>query len=371
MGYYQSYDMEESYGEIQKFLEEVKLFGIELGNFLIKNLHLSFIRFEEKKGVFVTALYRQRGKMSRRLIHTGMATLAALGVMIAPSVAQELPGRSVNPWDVPTSSQVLSASTTDPETATLISNKMRDKIFTYTVLEGDTVTSIAQKFGVSEDTLRWQNSLTKDKIKVGQILEILPVTGMSHKVQKGDTVYSIAKRYDTSAQAVVDFPYNTFSNDETFALAIGQVIIVPDGVRPAEQISPRVRQITPNAGTVVASGEFVWPTGGNVTQRFVWYHQGIDIANNSGPDVLAADAGVVIVPPFMAGGYGNYVIIDHGNGYRTLYGHLNTIYVGNGQTVKRGDRIGKMGSTGRSTGVHLHFEISRNGVRFNPLTILK
>jgi murein DD-endopeptidase MepM/ murein hydrolase activator NlpD len=73
----------------------------------------------------------------------------------------------------------------------------------------------------------------------------------------------------------------------------------------------------------------------------------------------------------MAGGYGNYVIIDHGNGYRTLYGHLSTIYVGNGQTVRRGDRIGRMGSTGRSTGVHLHFEISRNGVRFDPLTILR
>lgn len=364
--------MEDSYQSIFKLGNEIKTFFIELVNFIAKNFHLSFLSFEEKKGVFVTALYKQRGKMSRRLIHTGMATLAALGVMIAPAVAQELPGRSINPWDAPTTSQVLSASSTDPETTTIVSDKVRDKIYDYTVLEGDTVASIAQKFGVSEDTIRWQNNLTKDKIKVGEILEILPVTGVSHKVQKGDTIYSISKKYDTSAQGIVDFPYNSFSNDETFELAIGQIVIVPDGVKPAaQQTSPRIRQLTPDAGTVVASGEFVWPTGGSITQRFAWYHPGIDIANSAAPGVVAADAGVVLVPPFMAGGYGNYIIIDHGNGYRTLYGHLNTIYVSSGQTVKRGDLIGKMGSTGRSTGTHLHFEISKNGAKLNPLTILK
>src|SRR3989344_3979602 len=92
-----------------------------------------------------------------------------------------------------------------------------------------------------------------DRIKIGQALEILPVTGIAHKVSKGDTVYSIAKKYDAVAQAIVDFPFNTFSNDETFELAIGQIVIVPDGVKPAAvPTSPRIRQITPDAGTVVA-----------------------------------------------------------------------------------------------------------------------
>lgn len=366
-------DVEESYEKFLAFFSEVKLFFSELANYLIRNLHLSFLRFEEGKGVFVTALYRQRGRYARRLMHTGMAGLAAVGIMIAPVIAQEFPGRSVNPWEIPSTSSVLSASANDPETTTLVSDKVRDKIIEYIVQEGDTVSSIAQKFGVSEETIRWQNSLTRDQIKIGQTLEILPVTGISHKVQKGDTVYSIAKRYDTSPQAVVDFPYNAFVNDETFELAIGQVVVVPDGVRPADRpTGPRIRQITPDAGTVVASGTFVWPTGGTISQRFAWYHKGIDIANRAAPTILAADAGRVIGAGWLDGyGYGNRVIIDHGNGYRTLYGHLSQIYVVAGQSVARGAAIGKMGSTGRSTGMHLHFEVLLNGVYLNPLNVLR
>lgn len=365
--------MEESYEKFLAFFDEVKLFFRELTNFLIKNLHLSFLRFEEGKGLFVTALYRQRGRHARQLMHTGMATLAALGIMIAPVIAQEFPGRSVNPWEIPSTTSVLSASVEDPETTTLVSDKVRDKVIEYTVQEGDTIASVAQKFGISEDTVRWQNSISGDRIKVGQTLNILPVTGISHKVTKGDTVYSIAKRYDTSPQAIVDFPYNTFANDETFELAIGQVIVVPDGVRPsAIPTGPRIRQITPDAGTVVASGNFVWPAGGTITQNFTWYHKGIDIANRGAPSVAAADAGKVVGAGWLDGyGYGNRVIIDHGNGYRTLYAHLSQVFVVAGQTVGRGAAIGRMGSTGRSTGLHLHFEVLLNGVYLNPLNVLR
>ena len=359
--------------KIQEFLEEVGLFSSELVGFIVKKLHISFIRFEKRKGFFVEALYKERGKLSRRLIHTGMAALAGVGMIIAPSVAREFPGRSVNPWEIPSPSAVLSASTDTPETQTFISDKIRDKVIEYQVQEGDTVSSIAEKFGVSADTVRWQNNLLKDSIKVGQTLEILPVTGISHKVQKGDTVYSIAKKYDSSPQAIVDFPFNTFTNDETFELAIGQAIIIPDGVKPAEKPSaPRYRQITPDAGTVVASGSFVWPVGGSITQRFVWYHKGIDIANKAVPDVLAADSGTVVIAGWPDNaGYGNRVLIDHGNGYRTLYAHLQAVYVSPGQTVQRGNRIGRMGSTGRSTGPHLHFEVMLNGAYLNPLNVLK
>jgi len=362
--------------DILKALDEFKLFAKELGGYLIKNLHLSFLKFEAGKGVFVTALYRQRGRLSRRLVHSGMAALVGLGMVIAPVVAQEFPGRSVDPWGIPPSGTVLSATTESPEIETLVSDKVRDKIIEYTVQDGDTLSSIATKFDISIDTIRWTNNLqSQQAIKVGQVLQILPVTGIVHKVQKGDTVHSIAKKYDTGAQAIVDFPYNTFVNDETFELAIGQTVIVPDGVKPSEVLwSPvaRVKQITPDAGTVVASGAFVWPTAGTITQRYAWYHKGIDIANRAAPTILAADAGRVVIAGWPDGyGYGNRVVIDHGNGFRTLYGHLSQVWVTVGQSVNRGDAIGKMGSTGRSTGIHLHFEVMQNGVYLNPLNVLR
>jgi murein DD-endopeptidase MepM/ murein hydrolase activator NlpD len=371
--------VEELYIKISKFLSriniftETRLFLNELTGYLIKKLHLSFIRFESGKSVFVTFLYRQRGKMARRLIHSGMAGLAAVGLMIAPVIAEEFPGRSINPWDIPSPSSVLTSATANPYTETQVSEKVRAEVVEYTVLEGDTLGSIAEKLGVSSDTIRWENDLVGDRIKIGQTLRILPVTGISHKVKKGDTVYSIAKKYDIEAQQIVNYPFNSYSNDETFELAIGQVIMVPDGVMPmAQPTAPRVRQLTPNAGTVVASGNFVWPSSGQITQRFVWYHKGLDIANRAAPNVLAADFGTVVGAGWLDGyGYGNRVIIDHGNGFRTLYAHMSSVFVVTGQTVSRGNAIGKMGCTGRCTGTHLHFEVIRNGVYLDPLSVLQ
>lgn len=358
--------------EFLSFFDNLKLFLNDFGSYLAKKLHFSFLRFEEGKGVFITSLYKQRGKMAQKLIHTGMAGLAGVGMMIAPVIAQEFPGRTVNPWEVESNPQVLSATSESDGIETLVSEKVRDGLKEYIVEEGDTVASIAKKHGVDEDTIRWQNNLTQDKIKVGQKLQILPVTGMAHKVTKGDTVYSIAKKYDSSAQAIVDFPFNTFSNDETFELAIGQLVIVPDGVKPQEAVtSPRIRQITPDAGSVVASGSFAWPTAGTITQNFAWYHPGLDIANRAAPNVLAADSGKVVYSGCLTYGYGCHVIVDHGNGYKTLYAHFQQLFVNVGQSVARGSALGKMGSTGRSTGTHLHFEITQNGVKLNPLSVLR
>lgn len=368
--------MDDYYDSLLGLISEFKQFSSDLFSYLAKRVQVSFLKFEAGKGIFVSTLYRQRGKMAKRFVHTGMAGIAALGVMIAPVIAEEFPGENIDPWEIPQSENVLSLDSSDAKTETLVSEKMRDKAIEYTVAEGDTVGSIAKKFDVSEDTIRWQNDLkSKDSIKVGQVLEILPITGISHKVLKGDTVFSLAKKYDTSAQAIVDFPYNTFMNDETFELAVGQTIVIPDGVKQEAVLwSPtaRVRQITPDAGTVVASGSFVWPTSGSITQRFAWYHKGLDIANSAGPDVLAADAGTVRTAGWLDGyGYGNRVVIDHGNGFTTLYAHLSSIYVVPGQTVGRGARIGRMGSTGRSTGTHLHFEVISNGTYLNPLNVLQ
>ena len=354
--------------------ENAKQFFTELGKFLYKNLLSSFFKMESVKKACAAILYRQRGKQAKRFTHVGMAGLVALGMMIAPLIAQEFPGRALDPWDIPSPSSVLSAATEDPYTQTLVSEKVRDRAIEYVVKEGDTVGSISEKFGVSIDTVLWQNGLTsKDKIKPGETLEVLPVSGISHKVKKGDTIYSIAKRYDVDAQPIVNFPFNTFTNDETFELAIGQIIIVPDGIMPnVKAVAPRIKRITPDAGTVVASGQFVWPAGGKISQYFAWYHKAIDIANKTAPNIVAADAGTILVAGWPDGyGYGNRVVIDHGNGYRTLYGHLSTSYVVAGQTVSRGVAIGKMGSSGRSTGVHLHFEVIRNGVYLNPLSVLQ
>lgn len=378
--------MEDPLETIINFFADVKLFFRELTRYVVRVSHIQFIKFEEKKGFFVTSLYRQRGKMAGRFIHSGMAGLAAVGIMIAPVVAQEFPGKSVDPWSVDSPSSVLSASTTNEDTSTNIANpELRERIVDYTVQPGDTVSSIAQKFGVSEDTIRWQNDLvSKDSIKEGEILEILPVTGVSYKVQKGDTVNSIAKKFAGSgasnetiqgtAQGILDFPFNTFANDETYELAIGQTVIVPNGVKQSDvfwsPIASVVTRITPDAGSVSGTGQFVWPTQGVITQYFAWYHPGVDIANNAAPAVLAADSGTVAYAGWDGSGYGNKIMISHGNGYTTLYGHLSRIYVGVGQGVTRGAAIGQMGSSGRSTGTHLHFEIYTPGGRVNPLSLL-
>lgn len=362
--------------QTQVLLSELHQFNRSFFLFVKKALHIQFLKFEAGKTVFATALYRKRGRLAKRFIHSGMAGITALGIIIAPVVADELGSHRLNPWDAASPSQVLSASAQASELGTDFSDKgYRDQTIEYTVAEGDTVSSIAKKFDISEDTIRWQNDLeSKHAIKVGQKLQILPVTGISHKVAKGDTIYSISKKYDADPQAIVDFPFNTFVNDETFELAIGQIVIVPEGIKKDDlspSSTPRTKQITPDAGTVVASGNFVWPTQGTITQKFYWYHPGVDIANRAAPTVVAADSGKVISAGWDNTGYGNMVMIDHGNGYKTRYGHLQKIYVTVGQSVGRGSAIGQMGSTGHSTGTHLHFEIYKGGTRISPLGVLK
>ncbi len=360
---------------MKDLLKDIKEFGKEIYKFTKNLLRVQYIRFEKTEGIFVGKLYRQRGKQSKKLIHIGMTSLAVIGILIGPYIAKEFPGRSVNPWNISSPPQVLSASTDNSDTFTNISSN-RDAIIDYKVAEGDTVSSISDKFGISINTILWQNNLASaDSIKIGDILEILPVTGIAHKVQKGDTVESISKKYGLpNSGAIVEFPFNTFTNDETFDLAIGQTVFVPNGSK-ATSVSGGFAavpvQITPNAGTVVASGQFVWPAQGVITQGYYWYHPGIDIANNSAPAILAADSGTISAVGWDSTGYGNRIVIDHGNGLQTLYAHMNAFYVTLGQTVVRGNAIGKMGSTGHSTGTHLHFEIYKNGIRLSPLNYLK
>lgn len=339
-----------------------------------------FFRFESRKDSLVGGLIRERGRFVRPFVHSGVIGLVFLGVTLGPTILAERASSQDNGTGGPEPvSLVLGASaSTDVGSGvvdTQISEKPKADIESYIVKEGDTVSKIANKFGVSEDTIYWENNLTpKSKLVPGTTMKILPVSGVRHIVLRGETLDSIAKKYDVSPQAVADWPYNTFVNDETFELAVGQALMVPDGVKPNEvQVSPRqfIAHQTPDAGTVVASGDWVWPTQGRITQPYLWYHPGIDIANRGLPAVVAADSGKVIAVIVSNVGYGKHIIIDHGNGFQTLYAHLSAFRVEQGQNVSKGDTIGIMGSTGRSTGPHTHFEIHRNGVSVNPLEYLK
>ncbi len=362
-------------GWVEKLGDDLQEFGRLWYQYLYRRAYQTFRYFEKIKGWVTRLLYQQRGRFSQPFVHISMGALIALGVTLAPVLATSFPGVSSDPWaDIPPSSLVRDI--TDDGTATQESVKPRDKIIEYEVQPGDTVSGIAAKFDIDSDTIRWENNLTSvNDITPGQKLRILPVTGVSHKVARGETIYSIAKKYSTDAQAIVDFPFNTFADNETFALEVGQTLIVPDGKQPNQVLwspSLAVSRQTPDAGVVSGTGQFVWPNSGMITQRFTWYHAGIDIANSGFPPVLAADSGRVILAGWPDNsGYGNRIILDHGNGFQTLYGHLSKIYVVVGQTVNRGDIIGQEGSTGRSTGPHLHFEIRRGGVAVNPLQYLK
>jgi len=338
-----------------------------------------FRLFEHLKSRLAARLYWQRGRYTRPFIHSGMALLIIGGITLGPVlIAENFPGFGENPWQeaVPPSAVLSAATGAEMETATLISVKPRAEIIEYEVQPGDTVSGIAEKFGVSIDTVRWANNLESIKaIKTGQKLKILPVTGITHKVQHGETIYSVAKRYSIDAQGIVDWPYNSFANDETFALAVGQQLIVPDGVVPKVQLwapRPYVAYEIPEAGIAAGTGQFVWPAAGRLTQGFRWYHKAIDIANKSAPDIVAADSGTVISAGWPSGwGYGNQVIVDHGNGFATAYAHLSKIYVSAGQRVSQGQSIGRMGATGRASGIHLHFEIRKNGVSQDPTNYLQ
>ncbi len=356
-------------------LSDVRLYVRLWSRYLFRKGYGSFAGFEKIKGFVASSLYRQRGRFARPFVHTAMGAIVAMGVALAPVLANSFPGiENTQVSESLQSSGIMEI--TDDGTATVVSDKVRDKVMEYVVQTGDTVTAIALKFGVSADTIRWENGLVSaNEIKPGQTLRILPVTGVRHKVARGETIYTIAKKYDANPQAVVDFPFNTFSDNESFALAVGQDLIVPDGKKTDEiPWSPQlyVTQKTPNAGAVSATGNFVWPMGGVITQYFSWYHRGIDIATGFGTPIVAADAGKVVVAGWPDNsGYGNRVVIDHGNGYQTWYAHMSKIFVTTGQTVTRGAQLGLEGSTGRSTGPHLHFEVRYKGVNQSPLNYLK
>lgn len=243
------------------------------------------------------------------------------------------------------------------------SSDHQGKVSLYVVRPGDTLPQIAKIFGVSVNTILWANDLGRNAVlRDGQTLVILPIDGVQHTVKKGDTIQSIAKKYGGKVTEILEF--NDITNDG--ALLVGDVVIVPNG----KETIPEAQKSSTSGGrarTIASSPSYIGyythpvPTG-HKTQGIHGYN-GVDYGAPTGTSVYAAAGGTVIISHFRTlsnpwfGGYGNYIVIEHSNGTQTLYGHLSAVYVATGVRVDKGQPIGEVGSTGKSTGPHLHFEV--------------
>jgi len=265
----------------------------------------------------------------------------------------------------------------------------RKGVISYTVQAGDTMFGIAQQFSLQPESILWANGELKDNpdlLSVGMEIAVPPVDGVLHTVQKDDTLDSIAKKYKVTPEAIVSATWNNLVTGQ--GVSVGQTLVVPGGKRemvvwqlpattkPATGSSvngwTNVGQCLNVSATPLGSGKFVWPTnshriGGN---PYAWWHRGIDLAGNLGDPVYATDSGTVMWAGPNSWGYGNLIVLDHGNGWQTFYAHLSQVYVRCGQKILQGAAIGAVGSTGRSTGPHLHFETRLNGDLPNPLSNL-
>lgn len=281
---------------------------------------------------------------------------------------------------------------------TTIPSRPRQEVVKYTVVEGDTVFGIAEKFGLEPETILWGNYyiLLDDPhaLQPGQELNILPVNGTYHEWQQGEGLNGISTYYRVKPEDIINYPANNldiatigdFSNPK---IEPGTWLIVPNGRREfvswsaplgVTRENPAYARVLgpgacdPVSGGAVGYGAFVWPSNKHYLSGFDYSpnanHWGIDIAGNEGEGVYATDAGVVVYAGWNNYGYGNMILIDHGGGFQSLYAHLSAYNVGCGQSVGQGDVIGAIGNTGRSSGAHLHFEIMTSSYKINPWDVL-
>ncbi len=262
--------------------------------------------------------------------------------------------------DVPIVDNSSLSADTKGSTDSKNSTPSADQISIYVVHKGDTLADIAKMFGVSKNTIVWANDLQGKSISVGQTLVILPISGVQHIVKKGDTLQSIAKLYKADLQEILQYNDLTISSK----LAIGDEILIPDGEISPTQTTGSSKTNNAGVGTRGSStpsynGYYMRPIIGGIKTQGIHGHNGVDLASAYGSNIMASASGKVIIARSGGwnGGYGSYVVISHSNGTQTLYGHLSEVDVLPGDDVEQGQVIGKMGSTGKSTGTHLHFEI--------------
>ncbi|MBI4137891.1 MAG: peptidoglycan DD-metalloendopeptidase family protein [Candidatus Sungbacteria bacterium] len=239
-----------------------------------------------------------------------------------------------------------------------LTDPYQDTIVVYRVREGDTPSGIASRFGISLNTLLWANNLrAASGIRVGDELVILPVTGVRYGVKKGDTIESIAKTFKGDADEILSFNGLAIGAP----LEIGAVLIIPDGelAPPPEQKTSPAPLRSRIASLPEYIGYFMRPIFGGRKSRGIHGYNAVDLANSCGLPVLASAPGTAILVRSSGwnGGYGKYAVVTHPNGTQTLYAHLSSILTSVGQFVAQGSQIGIIGSTGNSTGCHLHFEI--------------
>lgn len=245
------------------------------------------------------------------------------------------------------------------------------KLSPYVVKPGDTLWDIAKRFNITLDTIISANDLKSvDLLKVGQVIKIPNVSGVFHKVSKDENLEKIAKLYNVDVDQIKKY------NEELKELKVGMLIFIPGGKLPEEKQPSRPRWLASRG----SSQRFIWPLEGVVNSHFGWrrdplsrrreFHSGIDIEGGTGDFIRASRAGKVVYAGWQAG-YGLLIVLDHGDGWETYYAHCSRINVRVGQYVRQGEIIGRVGSTGRTTGSHLHFEIRNNGRPVNPLYYLR
>jgi len=326
--------------------------------------------------------------MSRSFYRQAQDMPAAPNQDSGPDI-EAAPAESLAVLDIPVTDGINRAA----QLHTTIPSRPRNEVSTYVVQDGDTVFGIAEKFGLKPQTILWgnYNTLLDDphSLKPGQELTILPVDGVYWEWLGGIPFGEWAKFYGVNAADIIEYPGNnidptTVGDYENANIKAGTWLIIPNGKRdfvswsaplgvtrenPASARVLGAGACDPVSGGAVGYGSFIYPTNKHYLSGFDWSpqtnHNGLDFAGNTGEAVYASDAGVIVYAGWNDYGYGNMIMVDHGNGFQSLYAHLSALNVGCGQSVGQGEVIGAVGSTGRSSGAHLHFEIMA-GVKVNP-----
>lgn len=319
-----------------------------LGLFLLTS---AFIPTSAHAGVFsfISNLFSSSDALAEQTEQPNSQNIALLQAAISPGQ-----NSSTTESDI----TIVDGTSLLPETPKIADSKTvnEDQISLYVVRKGDTLPAIAKMFDVSVNTIRWGNDIKGNSISVGQTLVILPISGIQHVVKSGETLQSIAKLHKGDLEEILQ--YNNLSKNSK--LAVGDVIVVPDGEAVTTSSSGTTTS-KPAPSYPVYEGYYLRPIVGGVRTQGLHDRYAVDLSAAYGTNILASASGVVqIARTGWNGGYGNYIIIKHGNGTQTLYGHLSGILVSAGDYVEQGQVIGKMGNTGRvkgPTGIHLHFEI--------------
>jgi murein DD-endopeptidase MepM/ murein hydrolase activator NlpD len=357
----------------------------------------------------------KRPFLTRATAHVSVIVLALTTIMLS-GVGIPAPRAAVgNSLDADTRLSLEMASSTAPETPmppltlainqshppdtdtiarlpvphTTIPQRLRAQVITYVVQQGDTIFDVATQFGLAPETIVWSNREGINDapwlIRPGLEIFILPVDGVYHTVRAGETVASITADYEVEPTVL----YNEWNDvEEDAPLREGQLLVVPGGTGEEVTWTPPQQYATAGASQVSwgvcsgvtfegpgANGWFVYPTGSSRVSGWYFHdprnptHIGLDYACNRGEPLYAADNGVVTIAGWN-GGYGILVEVNHGNSFITRYGHFDSLVVGCGQAVYQGQLLGYCGSTGWSTGPHLHFEIRYNGVPQDPQSYL-